>query len=147
MEKGAFCPVQSVHHLFILSTSETKTEVSRSGNLYLKCFAQHLWQSVQCLNENSPPLVNVFSIIKTTHTSHLKVHCRHFQHALFQTKDAVAQIPTVWFKSVCVSDSCMFEQFVQIQRKKKSRLEQMQRYHEAKLLKRAFVAWKVNQYQ
>lgn len=35
-------------------------------------------------------------------------------------------------------------QFVQIQREKKSRLEEVQSWHEVKLLKHSFVAWKVH---
>ncbi len=48
---------------------------------------------------------------------------------------------------VCVLiGSCVFGQFVQSQRVKKSRLKQTQRYHEVKLLKHTFVAWKVRQH-
>ncbi|XP_040889103.1 protein SFI1 homolog [Toxotes jaculatrix] len=40
-----------------------------------------------------------------------------------------------------------WKKFVQIQRKKKSRLEEVHRYHEAKLLKHTFVAWKTDHLQ
>lgn len=35
-------------------------------------------------------------------------------------------------------------QFVQVQREKKSRLEEVQSWHEVKLLKHSYVAWKVH---